>query len=177
MHIAWICQISFFLLKNFFFFYLLWVWGKKLFFTSSLSEVSGEKFFSKTLLFCSNRFLGFGQLESLFVAYLTFQQHASVSQGWIYSDNCTCCHTEIYRLEVADQTFYLTPSQYTDTGLTSPSADPIMPGSWQGSHWSANFLSHTYVLTWKILSQAGFELQTFRSQGGRLNHLANEAVS
>ena len=42
-------------------------------------------------------------------------------------------------LEVADQTSYLTQSQYTDTGLTSPSTDPIMPGSWQGSHWSANF--------------------------------------
>ena len=48
----------------------------------------------------------------------------------------TCCHTEI---EVADQTFYLTQSQYTDTGLTSPSADLITPGAWQGSHWSANF--------------------------------------
>ena len=45
-------------------------------------------------------------------------------------------HSEI---EVADPTFYLTQSQYTDTGLTSPSADPITPGAWQGSHWSANF--------------------------------------
>ena len=44
----------------------------------------------------------------------------------------TCYHTEI---EVADQTFYLTQSQYTDTGPTSPSADPITPGAWQGSHW------------------------------------------
>ena len=67
---------------------------------------------------------------------LTSQQHASVSQGRICSDNFTCCHTEI---EVADQTFYLTQSQYTDTGPTSPSADPIMPGALQGSHWSANF--------------------------------------
>ena len=38
------------------------------------------------------------------------------------SDNFTCCHTDI---EAADQTFYLTQSQYTDTGPTSPSADPI----------------------------------------------------
>ena len=67
---------------------------------------------------------------------LTPQQHASVSQGRICSDNFTCCHTEI---EVADQTFYLTQSQYTDTGLTSPSSDPITSGAWQGSHWSANF--------------------------------------
>ena len=70
------------------------------------------------------------------VGCLTSQQQASVSQGRICSDNFTCCHTEI---EVADQTFYLTQSQYTDTGLTSPSADPITPGAWQGSHWNANF--------------------------------------
>ena len=61
----------------------------------------------------------------LFVGCLTSQQHASVSQGRICPDNFTCCHTEI---EVADQTFHLTQSQYTDTGPT-----------WQGSHWSANF--------------------------------------
>ena len=67
---------------------------------------------------------------------LTSQQHASVSQGRICSDNFTCCHTEI---EVADQTFHLTQSQYTDTRPTSPSTDPITPGVWQGSHWSANF--------------------------------------
>ena len=67
---------------------------------------------------------------------LTSQQHASVSQGRICSDNCTCCHTEI---EVADQTFYLTQSQYTDTGPTSPSADPISSGIWQASYWSAVF--------------------------------------
>ena len=67
---------------------------------------------------------------------LTSQQHASVSQGWICSDNFTCCHTEI---EAADQTFYLTQLQYTDTGRTSPSADPITPGAWQGSFWNANF--------------------------------------
>ena len=65
------------------------------------------------------------------VGCLTSQQHASVSQGRICTDNFTCCHTEI---EVADQTFYLTQSQYTDTGPTSPRADPISPGAWQGSH-------------------------------------------
>ena len=71
----------------------------------------------------------------LFVGCLTSQQ-ASVSQGRICTDNFRCCHTET---EVADQTFYLTQSQYTDTGPTSPSADPITPGAWQGSQWSANF--------------------------------------
>ena len=72
----------------------------------------------------------------LLVGCLTSQQHASVSQGRICSDNFTCCHTEI---EVANQTFYLTQSQYTDTGSTSPSSDPITPGAWQGNHWSASF--------------------------------------
>ena len=40
----------------------------------------------------------------LLVGCLTSQQHASVSQLRICSDNCTCCHTEI---EAADQTFHL----------------------------------------------------------------------
>ena len=70
----------------------------------------------------------------LLVGCLTSKQQDSVSQGRICSDNFMCCHTEI---EVADQTFY--QSQYTDTGQTSPSADPITPGAWQGSHSSANF--------------------------------------
>ena len=48
---------------------------------------------------------------------------ATVSQGRICSNKFTCCHTE---REAADQTFYITKSQYTDTGPTSPSADPIM---------------------------------------------------
>ena len=69
---------------------------------------------------------GGGEGGLLFVGCLTSQQHASVSQGRICSDNLTCCHTEI---EVADQTFYLTQSQYTDTGSTSPRADPITPGA------------------------------------------------
>ena len=72
----------------------------------------------------------------LFVGCLTSQQHASVSQGQICTDNFACCHTEI---EAADQTLHLTQSQYIETGPTSPSADPIVPGAWQGSHWSANF--------------------------------------
>ena len=75
-------------------------------------------------------------VDCLFVGCLTSQQQASVSQGRICSDNFACCHIEI---EVAYPTFYLTKSQYTDTGPTSPSADPVTPGAWQGSHWSASF--------------------------------------
>ena len=37
--------------------------------------------------------------KCLLVGCLTSQQHASVSQGRICSDNFTCCHTET---EVAD---------------------------------------------------------------------------
>ena len=35
------------------------------------------------------------------LACLTSQQHTNVSQGWIYSDNFTCCHTEIKIAEMA----------------------------------------------------------------------------
>ena len=95
------------------------------------------------------------------VGGLTSQQHASVSQGRICSDKFTCHHTEI---EVADQTFHLTQSQYTDTGPTSPSADPISPGAWQGSHWSANFeVTGMTRSRKKIPAQAGFEPWIFRS--------------
>ena len=62
------------------------------------------------------------QAGSLFVGCLTSKQQASVSQGRVCTDNFTCGHTE---MEVADQTFYLTQSHYTDTGSTSPSPDPI----------------------------------------------------
>ena len=72
----------------------------------------------------------------LLAGCLTSKQHASVSQGRICSDNLKCCRT---KTELADQTFHLTQSQYTDTGPTSPSTNPITPGAWQGSHWSANF--------------------------------------
>ena len=75
-------------------------------------------------------------LVCLFAGCSMSQQHASVSQGRTYSGKFMCCYTEI---KVADQTFNLTQSQNTDTGLTSPSTDPVSPGTWQGSHWSANF--------------------------------------
>ena len=110
----------------------------------------------------------------LFVGCLTSQQQASVSQGRICSDNCTCCHTEI---EVADQTFYLTQSQYTDTGPTSPSADPISPGAWQGNHWSANFLSHWYDSTQKKNPGAsGIRTRDLPLSRRTPYHSANEAV-
>ena len=60
--------------------------------------------------------------RSLLVGCSTSQQHATVSQGRICEENFMCCHTVI---EVADQAFFLNQSQHTDTGPTSPSADPI----------------------------------------------------
>ena len=60
----------------------------------------------------------------VFVSWmLTSQQQARVSHGRICLDNCMCCRAEI---EAASS--YLTQSQFTDTGLTNPSADPIQPG-------------------------------------------------
>ena len=92
--------------------------------------------------------------DCLFVGCITSQQHASVSQGRICSDNFTCCHTEI---EVADQTFYLTQSQYTDTRPTSPSTDNITPSAWQGSHWSANFEVTGMTRAQKNLGPSGIQ--------------------
>ena len=63
------------------------------------------------------------------------RQHASVSQGPLCSDNCSCCRTEI---ENAVQTFCLTHSQYTDAKPTSPSADSITPGAGQGNDRTTN---------------------------------------
>ena len=60
----------------------------------------------------------------------TFQQHSGASQTLVCLNSCTSCHAEI---EVADETFRLTQSQYSDTGPTSPSADSIMPGAFQGN--------------------------------------------
>ena len=65
---------------------------------------------------------------------------AGVSQCRICSDNFTCCHTET---EAAYQSFHLTQSQYTDTGPTSPSTDPITPGQ----PLECQFLSHWYDST------------------------------
>ena len=108
------------------------------------------------------------------LARLTSQQRASVSQGPICSNSFTCCHTDI---QVADQTYYLAQSQYTDTGPTSRSADPITPGVFQGRHWRANFKVNGMTRPSKIpTAQAGIDPRICRSRGGRLNHWAKKAV-
>ena len=60
------------------------------------------------------------------LGWLAVNVTASVSRGQICSDKCTCCHTE---KQVAIRTCYLTQSQFTDTGPTSPSADPVSQAS------------------------------------------------
>ena len=70
------------------------------------------------------------ETPSLFVYWLvgslTSKQQTSVSQEQICKDNCMCSHTEI---EIADQTFHLTQSQYTDTRSACPSSDLSTPGA------------------------------------------------
>ena len=95
------------------------------FFTVTASSQTGKSIVNKT----PEQLVG--ATVCWLVGCVTSQQHSSVSQGRICSDNFTCCHTE---REVADPSFYLTQSQYTDTGPTSPSADPITLGAWLGSH-------------------------------------------
>ena len=86
-------------------------------------------------------------------------------RGRICSDKFTSCHTEI---QIADQTFYLTQSQCTDTGSTSPSDDSITPGK---QPLECQFVRHWYDSTQKNpMAQAGIESRIFRSREGRLNH-------
>ena len=61
-------------------------------------------------------------------------------------------------------------SQYTDTGLTSLSADPITPGARQGSHWRVNFQVTGMTRSEKNPVASRFEPRIFRSRGGHLNH-------
>ena len=112
-------------------------------------------------------------MRRLFAGCLTSQQHASVSQGRICSDKSMCCHTEI---EVADQTFYLTQSQYTDTRPTSPSANPITPGAWQGSHWSASFLVTGMTRPPKNPGASGIRTRDLPLSRRTPYHSANKAV-
>ena len=79
-------------------------------------------------------------------------------------------------IEVADQTCHLTKSQYTDTGPTSSSTNPMMPGAWQGSHWRANFEVTGMTQPGKIQAQVGFEYMIFHSRGRLLNRNTNKAI-
>ena len=87
--------------------------------------------------------------------------------------NFTCCHTEI---EVADPTFHLTQSQYTDTGPTIPSTDPTTPGAWQGIATECQFLRHWYDSTpEKSRRKRDLPLSILGQRGGTLS--AGDRVS
>ena len=51
--------------------------------------------------------------------------------------------------------FYLTPLQYTDTGSTSPSADPITPGVRQGNLWSVIKKKKSHWYDWSKIEILG----------------------
>ena len=102
------------------------------------------------------------RLLLLLVACLTSQQHAGVSQERICSDNSMCCHTEI---EVAYPTLHLTQLQYTDNRPTSPSTDPITPGAWQGSHWSAKFKVTGMTRPWNNPGASGIRTRDLLLSG------------
>ena len=109
------------------------------------------------------------------VGCLTSQQHACLPQGRICSDNWTCCYAET---EVVAQTFYPTQSHYTDTGPTSPSADPITPSARQGSHGRASF-QVTGVTRPRKNAHGASGNRTPRichSRKGHHTHIANKAV-
>ena len=75
------------------------------------------------------------------------------------------CHTEI---EAADQTFYLTLSQYTDTGPTSPIAETITARALQGSHWGTNVeVTGTTPPGKQIHGESGNRTHVCCSGGGR----------
>ena len=97
------------------------------------------------------------------------RQRQTDRQRRICVKNYTRCHTE---MDTADQTCYLTQSQYTDTGLTSPSTDPIRPGAWQGRHWRTSYLSHRYDST----VESGIRTPCLRPSKRTSYHSASEAV-
>ena len=90
-------------------------------------------------------------------------RYYSVSQGRACSDDCSCCHTDA---ETAGQPLHITQSRYTDTGRTSPRANPISPDPWQDSHWSTKFEVTGRTQNVKIPAEkAGTEPRVCRSPG------------
>ena len=98
---------------------------------------------------------GGGCLLACLLACLTSQQHASVPQGQICSDSCTCCHTDI---EVADHIFHITRTQYNDTRPTNINAEPVNARYLAGKLPEFQFSGHWCHSTWKtIQTKAGME--------------------
>ena len=68
-------------------------------------------------------------------------KHARVCQGRICVDNCTCCLPYRHRSCRSNLLPHLVTD--TDTRSTSPSADPVTPGTCQGSHWGYQSSCHS----------------------------------
>ena len=59
---------------------------------------------------------------------------------------------------------------------TSPSTDPITPGAWQGSHWSANFEVTGMTRPRKNPGASGIRTRDLPQSRRTPNHKVNEAV-
>ena len=87
-------------------------------------------------------------------------------KGRIFSNNCTCCHTET---KVAVQAFYVTQTRFTDTKPTSPALTLFTLRAWQGSPWSTKFYVTGMTRPGNIpQGKSGNQTQAFRSRDGRL---------
>ena len=74
----------------------------------------------------------------LLVGCLTSQQHGSVAQGRICSDNCTCCHTQKLQIKLSISSIQsiLTPGQQVPAlTLYSQAPDRIATEAPILSHW------------------------------------------
>ena len=93
-------------------------------------------------------------------------QHASVSQGRTRSDNF--CMLPHWDKSCRSNSL---PHPVTVYWHQADQSQPITPGTWQGSHCSANFWVTGMTRPRnpeKIPAQVGFEPGIFHSQGGRL---------
>ena len=113
-------------------------------------------------------------VRCLLVGCLTSQQHAGYLRDGS-AQTIVRAATLRQKLQVKLST---SPSHSILTpGRPVPGADPITPGAWQSSHWSANFQVTGMTRPGNIpTAQAGIKPRTFGSRGGRLNHQANETV-
>ena len=103
----------------------------------------------------------------LLVGCLQSQRRASISQGRIYLDSCTYCHTET---EVVDRTLYLIQPQYIPTQGQSVPALTLkrqMPG--RVSTGISLFKSLALLHPEKMPhGERGIRTQVFGCRGGRL---------
>ena len=110
--------------------------------------------------------LYYNYIFCIYYYYLLLAQRPSNMPVYLRDGSAkTISRADTAKIAAAHQTFYLTQSQYTDTGPNSTSADPITPDAWQGSHWSGNFEVTGMTRPGKIpASQAGFKPRIFRSR-------------